>query len=62
MSALELYTNELCHEHKPSETLCECQVLSNALLSQNDGCREGSLDFAVMEKWVFGDSLIPLQL
>lgn len=33
MSALELYTNELCHEHKPSETLCECQVLSNALLS-----------------------------
>lgn len=61
MSALELNTNKLCHDHKP-ESSCECQVLPDALLSWNDSYREGSLDFAVMEKWVFGENLIPLQL
>jgi len=40
---------------------CESQVLPSALLSWNDGGTEGSLDFAVMEKQVFGDNLIPLQ-
>lgn len=34
----------------------------SALLPWNDGATEGSLDFAVMEKQVLGDSLIPLQL
>lgn len=34
----------------------------SALLSQNDGGTKGLLDFAVMKKQVFGDSLIPLQL
>lgn len=33
-----------------------------ALLSWNDGGAKNSLDFAVMEKQIFGDSSIPLQL